>query len=284
MKTAKTVALVNQKGGVGKTTTAVNLAAALAHLGQEILLLDCDPQANATSGLGVDKRAVEKTIYPALLNAASAQDAVVTTAVPHLSLIPANSALTGAEVELVGALARETRLRGALKPLRERFDYILIDCPPSLGLITLNALVAANSVLIPAQCEYYALEGLAQLTDTLERVRGSLNPGLAVEGAVLTMYDARISLANQVKAEIATFFKDRFFETAIPRNIRLAEAPGFGKPAIEYDPASRGSLAYLSLAREFLARQTGFPADAVVAADVPDAREPDDEEEGALAP
>ena len=278
-KKAKIVALVNQKGGVGKTTTAVNLAAGLAQLGQEVLVIDSDPQANATSGLGLDKRTVENTIYAALLNEGAAQDAVVETSTPHLSLIPANSALTGAEVELVASLARETRLRGALKPLRDRFDYILIDCPPSLGLITLNALTAAHSVLIPVQCEYYALEGLAQLTDTLERVRAALNPALEIEGAVLTMYDARISLANQVKAELAKHFASKFFETVIPRNIRLAEAPSFGKPVLAYDSESRGSAAYLSLAREFLARQSGFPAGAVVAEDQPD---PLDEEEAAL--
>jgi len=276
MTRAKVVALANQKGGVGKTTTAVNLAAALAQLGKRCLLVDIDPQANATSGLGVDKRSLTQTVYPPLLQLSSAESAVLKTQVPDLDLLPSNAQLTGAEVELVNALARETRLRQALKPLRSRYDFILVDCPPSLGLLTINALAAADSVLIPTQCEYYALEGLAQLMDTLDRVKSALNPALSVEGAVLTLFDPRTLLAAQVKQELSRFFGEKLYATAVPRNIRLAEAPSYGMPIFFYDKNSRGSEAYLALGREFLARQVAFPVSQVVPEEIPA-----DEEESA---
>jgi len=251
---AKIVAIANQKGGVGKTTTAINLSSCLAHYGQETLLVDMDSQSNATSGLGIDKDKVKHTIYEVLLEKASIEDILVPTEIDWLDLIPANVDLIGAEVELVALISRETRLSKALNGLDKIYKYILLDCPPSLGLLTVNSLTAAHSVIIPIQCEYYALEGLGQLMETLRLVRENLNPGLEIEGVVLTMFDGRLSLSSQVVEEVNRFFKQAVYQTKIPRNVRLAEAPGFGKPVILYSRDSKGARAYLSLTREFLER------------------------------
>jgi len=251
---AKIVAIANQKGGVGKTTTAINLSSCLAHYGQETLLVDMDSQSNATSGLGIDKDKVKHTIYEVLLERASIEDILIPTEIDWLDLIPANVDLIGAEVELVALISRETRLSKALNGLDKIYKYILLDCPPSLGLLTVNSLTAAHSVIIPIQCEYYALEGLGQLMETLRLVRENLNPGLEIEGVVLTMFDGRLSLSSQVVEEVNRFFKQAVYQTKIPRNVRLAEAPGFGKPVILYSRDSKGAQAYLSLTREFLRR------------------------------
>jgi len=251
---AKIVAIANQKGGVGKTTTAINLSSCLAHYGQETLLVDMDSQSNATSGLGIDKDRVKRTIYEVLLEKASIEDILIPTEIDWLDLIPANVDLIGAEVELVALISRETRLSKALNGLDKIYKYILLDCPPSLGLLTVNSLTAAHSVIIPIQCEYYALEGLGQLMETLRLVRENLNPGLEIEGVVLTMFDGRLSLSSQVVEEVNRFFKQAVYQTKIPRNVRLAEAPGFGKPVILYSRDSKGAQAYLSLTREFLSR------------------------------
>ena len=245
--------LVNQKGGVGKTTTAINLGAYLAYYGQRVLLVDLDPQANATSSLGVDKHRIRGGTYDVLLGASPAAPLILHNPRLKLSLLPASPALAGAEVELVNELGRETRLRRALEPVADRYDYILIDCPPSLGLLTINGLVAArDGVLIPVQCEYLALEGLGLLTQTLEKVRGALFPELAVRGVVLTMFDGRTNLANDVVAEVQKHFPDRVFQSVVPRSVRLAEAPSYGVPVSAYAPQSRGALAYKALARELL--------------------------------
>jgi chromosome partitioning protein len=252
------LAVANQKGGVGKTTTAINLGTALALAEQTILIVDMDPQANLTSGVGLKGQATRSgTIYQALTQdpVANADDFLLETRVKNLWLIPSDRNLTGAEVELVTLSHRERRLRDVLEPIRDRFDFVLIDTPPSLGLLTLNALVAADAVLIPLNCEYFALEGLADLVATLRRVRASLNPSLDIAGVLMTMYDERTNLGQQVAGDIREFFKDRVFDTVIPRNVRLGEAPSHGLPAILYDVKSRGSEAYLALARELLARE-----------------------------
>ena len=256
------LAVANQKGGVGKTTTAINLGTALALAEQTILIVDMDPQGNLTSGVGLKGQATASgTIYQALTldPVADAADFLLETRVKNLWLIPSDRNLTGAEVELVTLPHRERRLRDLLEPIRDRYDFVLIDTPPSLGLLTLNALVAADAVLIPLNCEYFALEGLADLVGTLRRVRGALNPALDIEGVLLTMYDERTNLGQQVAGDIREFFKDRVFDTVIPRNVRLGEAPSHGLPAILYDVKSRGSEAYLALARELLARESATP-------------------------
>jgi chromosome partitioning protein len=256
---ARVLAVTNQKGGVGKTTTTINLAASLALAEQRVLLVDVDPQGNLTSGIGLRGRtAPGGTIYDALTGDPGTVEPstfLLDTGVQGLRAIAADRNLTGAEIELVALPEREQRLRRVLAPLRDSFDYILIDCPPSLGLLTLNALVAADAVLIPLHCEYFALEGLADLVATLRRVRAALNPALDIEGVLLTMHDERTNLGQQVARDVRAFFKEKVFDTAIPRNVRLAEAPSHGKPVILYDVKSRGATAYVSLAKELLARQ-----------------------------
>jgi len=250
------VAVANQKGGVGKTTTAINLATSIALSGRRVLLVDVDPQANLTSGVGLKgERAEGGTVYEALLTDAAPARFVMPTRVERLSLMPADRHLTGAEIELVSIADREHRLKRVLDPLRATFDYIFVDCPPSLGLLTLNALVAADAVLIPLHCEYFALEGLADLVGTMRRVRGALNPALDIEGVLLTMYDDRTNLGQLVARDVREFFKDKVFNTVIPRNVRLGEAPSHGIPAVLYDGKSRGAAAYEALAKEMLARR-----------------------------
>lgn len=249
---AKIISICNQKGGTGKTTTSVNLASALALVGKRILLVDLDPQGNATSGLGVNKNTIEKSIYDALLNHDAIKEVILKTEVPNLFIAPCNINLTGAEIELVGALSRETRLKRALNLVGENFDFIFIDTPPSLGLLTLNALAASQSIIIPIQCEFYALEGVSQLLRTIHLVKDSLNSSLEVEGVLLTMADFRTNLTNEVISEIKTFFKSKVYRTIIPRNIKLSEAPSFGKPIDKYDRTSIGAKRYEELAREFL--------------------------------
>ncbi len=238
-----------------KTTTAINISACLADIGRKTLLIDTDAQANATSGLGVDPRQISRSIYHVLMDGAAVSDVIIPTDLKLLSLLPANFDLMGAEVEMVSLIARENRLRSALKSIRDQYDYIIIDCPPSLGLLTLNTLTACDSILIPIQCEYYALEGLGQLLETITLVQENLNPDLEIEGVLLTMQDKRIKLSEQVISEVRHFFKGQVYKTAIPRNVRLSEAPSFGKPIILYDIRSSGAKAYKKLTKEILANE-----------------------------
>lgn len=247
------VAVANQKGGVGKTTTSVNLSAAIAIQGKSVLLIDLDPQGNATSGVGIDPRSLQKSIYTCLIGQAKPEEVVQSTDIKGLSVIPANSDLAGAEVELVGLDGREHYLREAIQSIQADYDVIILDCPPALGILTINALAAANSVLIPVQCEYYALEGLTRLIESIERVQTLINPNLSIEGIVLTMFDARNSLARQVSEQVRGHFGNKVYQSVIPRNVTLAEAPSYGRPGLLYNMASSGSQAYLSLAKEFLA-------------------------------
>ncbi|HVA01071.1 MAG TPA: ParA family protein, partial [Terriglobia bacterium] len=246
------IAITNQKGGVGKTTTAINLAAALATQEMATLVVDCDPQGNTTSGLGFPKDPSRLSLYSALVLTASLEELILAGPLERLHLIPSDKSLVGANVELVARDDREQILRQKLEPLRERFNYIVLDCPPALDLLTLNALVAADSVLVPIQCEYFALEGVSELLDTLIRVRRAHNPKLAIEGILLTMFDERTNLSHQVRDDLKDFFGDQVFDTMIPRNVRLAEAPSHGKPVILYDPECRGSESYLQLAKEVI--------------------------------
>ena len=248
----KTIAVTNQKGGVGKTTTAVNLSACLAELGKRVLLVDADPQGNASSGSGAS--AGENTLYEVLLGLSTAEKSVVATGTPGMSVLPSDIRLAGAEIELVGVDRREYRLRAALRGIADAYDFILIDCPPSLGLLTVNALTAADSVLIPIQCEYYALEGVRSLTDTVNRVKRGLNPALEIEGVLMTMFDGRTNLSLQVVDQVKKHYKSKVFATSVPRNVRLGEAPSHALPINRYDPRSTGAEAYRSLAREVLAR------------------------------
>ncbi|MDR7463559.1 MAG: ParA family protein [Armatimonadota bacterium] len=250
----RTIAIVNQKGGVGKSTTAVNLGASLAVLGTSVLVCDLDPQANATSGLGTPKPSAATSTYGVIIEGRPLQACVVSTAIPGLSLLPSSSHLSGAEVELVSMVSRESRLRQALQDGAASYEVVLLDCPPSLGLLTVNALTAATEVLIPIQCEYYALEGLSQLLESITLVQRYLNPALEVGGVLLTMFDARTRLSEQVAAEVRRFFKDKVYKTVIPRSIRLAEAPSYGMPMILFDPSSRGADAYVNLAKEVVTR------------------------------
>ncbi|MHB1681705.1 MAG: ParA family protein [Bacilli bacterium] len=249
---ARVMAVANQKGGVGKTTTSVNLGACLAELGKRVLLIDIDPQGNTTSGVGINKADVKYCIYDVLINDVGSVDAVLPTTVSNLHIIPATIQLAGAEIELVPTISREVRLRRAIAAVRGSYDYILIDCPPSLGLLTINALTGSDSVVIPIQCEYYALEGLSQLLSTIRLVQKHLNTSLQIEGVLLTMLDARTNLGIQVIEDVKKYFREKVYHTIIPRNVRLSEAPSHGKPILQYDPRSRGAEVYLDLAKEVI--------------------------------
>jgi len=249
---ARIMAIANQKGGVGKTTTAVNLSACLADQGQKVLLIDIDPQGNSTSGLGIDKKKVKNSIYDVLINDEPMEETIVKTKYERLYIVPSNIQLAGAEIELVATISREQKLKHALKEVKQNYDFIIIDCPPSLGLLTINALTAADTVLVPIQCEYYALEGLGQLMNTIKLVTKHLNPDLKVEGVVLTMFDARTNLSIQVVEEVKKYFRNKVYRTIIPRNVRLSEAPSYGQPIIVYDPKSRGAEVYTELAKEVM--------------------------------
>ena len=250
---SQVIAIINQKGGVGKSTTAINLAASLGDLGKRVLVLDFDPQGNATSGFGVDKDSLENDIYDSLMNNVPLSDVAVKTPVENVSVAPATINLAGAEIELVSVMARESVLRYALEPVREQYDYVFVDCPPSLGLLTVNALVAADSLLVPIQCEFYALEGLSKLLESMRMVKGRLNPTLDIFGVVMTMFDARTTLSRQVVEEVRDYFGDKVFQTVIPRNVKLSEAPSHGLPINLYDARSKGAEAYASLAEEVVA-------------------------------
>lgn len=255
----KTIAVANQKGGVGKTTTAVNLASVLASAGIPVLLVDSDPQGNATSGVGIQRGSFRRSLYHSVVLDEPLQESILTTVIPALHIVPANKELTGAEVELVELDQREFRLRRALSAVEPNYEFIIIDCPPSLGLLTLNALTAAKSLLVPIQCEYFALEGVTELFDTLARIRRLHNPGLTIQGLLLTMYDERTNLSAAVASDLRDFYGQQVFETVIPRNVRLAEAPSYGKPIVLYDIHSKGAEAYFQLAKEILAHDTkGF--------------------------
>jgi len=247
----KVISVANQKGGVGKTTTTVNLGTILAKRGKKVLLIDADPQGNATSGLGVEKE-VESSTYDILVNDTTLEEAIQDTIIKNLKVCPSNINLAGAEVELVSMMSREQRLKEKIDEIKEKFDYILIDCPPSLGLVTLNSFTASDSVLIPVQCEYFALEGLGQLLNTINLVKKHLNKNIQIEGALLTMYDVRTNLSNQVVKEVTKYFENKVYKTVIPRNVRLSEAPSYGMPITEYDPRSKGAKSYIKFAKEFL--------------------------------
>lgn len=250
----KAIAIFNQKGGVGKTTTNVNLSAALAKNKKKVLVIDNDPQGNSTSGLGIDKSTIEFNIYDALIGTVEPELCIINTPYKNLDIIPSDVQLAGAEVEMIELDAREVRLKRIIDKVRDQYDYIMVDCPPSLGLLTINSLVAVDSVIIPIQCEYYALEGVSQLVNTYHLIRKSLNPRLEIEGVLLTMYDSRTNLSNMVVDEVKKHFKDKVYKSMIPKNVRVAEAPSYGMPVIEYDAHSKGAIAYLKLAKEVIKR------------------------------
>lgn len=252
---AEIIAIANQKGGVGKTTTAINLAVALAALNFETLIIDFDPQGNTTSGLGIELNKNTPTIYDVLSGKNTIEEAIKQTAIELLDILPTNHNLAGAEIELVSEFSRESVLKNSLEPIKDMYKFIFIDCPPSLGLLTVNALTAANSVITPVQCEYYSMEGLTYFSNTVEKIKKALNPNLKIDGGVVTMFDSRINLANQVLQEISKYYGEKLYKTVIPRNVRLAEAPSFGQPIFIYDPSSRGANAYKNLALEFLERR-----------------------------